>query len=277
MVDKLETLADVLSMASGDSEYDVNDDVANAKCKECGKEFTYKIHYFPVRIPAMKSPYFRRDVCDACQDRLEQEQEAKERRDDFELVMMRYRRGDLGTRLADATFATFVEGEHNRRALATAKAWVTEADPPNLLIVGPVGSGKSFLAACIHNALLTSMRPAYWINAGSLMAQIRRGFSDRGAAADANEKIVSAGRAPVLVLDDLGKVHPGKDVSWVEETFYSIVEERYRNERATIVTTEWRSASLAERVGLSVVSRLEDGAWVAGIKKPETAYRKPAA
>ena len=67
------------------------------------------------------------------------------------------------------------------------------------------------------------------MNVGTLMAQIRRGFADKDAAQEAGARIENAGSAPFLVLDDLGKVHPGKDVSWVEETFYAIIDARYRN------------------------------------------------
>jgi hypothetical protein len=109
------------------------------------------------------------------------------------------------------------------------------------------------------------------------MALVKRGFNDRDSAEKANIKAEYAESAAFLVLDDLGKVHPGKDVSYTEEQFYAIVEARYRNELPTIVTTEWKSKALAERVGESVVSRLEDGAAVAGIKKPPEPYRKPKA
>ena len=181
---------------------------------------------------------------------------------------------DIGSRLGRASLASFEEAVHNTAALYKATDWMSEERKPNLIIVGAIGCGKSYLAACIHNALHSRYERAWWLNAGSMMALIRRGFADRDAAHEAGQRMDYASRVPYLVLDDLGKVHPGKDVSWVEETFYAIVEARYRNERPTIVTTEWTSAALAERVGQSVVSRLEDGAWVVGIKNPGEPYRQ---
>lgn len=260
-----ESVADVVKMASGETE--------SAICHDCGLVF----EYVPVRIrDAKRDRLIPQTVCPSCLDAQETVWERQERERAYERSMSSYRDGDQGTRLTKASFAAFDVGDHNRAGLNRAMEWLDAAERQNLLIVGPIGSGKSYLAACVYNALMERLEPAYWLNAGSLMALIRRGFNDREAANQAGTRMERAEYAPVLVLDDLGKVHPGKDVSWVEETFYSMVEARYRNELPTIVTTEWKSASLAERVGQSVVSRLEDGAWVAGIKKPAAPYRKPA-
>jgi DNA replication protein DnaC len=251
-----------------------NGEEGYAVCALCGREFPYRCRYVingtaVFRIPAP-------DICEACQETETRKDQEEERQRTFEAAMQRYRDGDRGSRLAQASFADYLEADHNRAAMKTAQAWVQATSRPNLLIVGPIQSGKSYLAACVYNALLAAYEPAYWLNAASLVAKIRRGFGDREAAAEANGRIERAERAPILVLDDLGKVHPGKDVSWVEETFYAIVEARYRDELPTIVTTEWKSEALAERVGPSVVSRLEDGAWVTGLRQPDGGYRRPA-
>ena len=263
----LEHIADGARTESGS-------ELVSAECTECGRVFEYERHWAMLRG---ERRHYSRATCDDCVGREEERYAERARREAYEEWAAHYSGGDLGTRLARASFAGFEAGPHNAKALELATGWVEAEQRPNLLIVGPIGCGKSYLAACVHNALHARYEVAYWLNAGSLMALIRRGFVSREAADDAGSRIERAGRAPILVLDDLGKVHPGKDVSWVEETFYAIIDARYRNELPTVVTTEWKSAALAERVGESVVSRLQDGAWVAGIKKPASAYRRPAA
>jgi DNA replication protein DnaC len=183
---------------------------------------------------------------------------------------------DLGSRLAAARVSGYITGPHNEDALKVAKEWMKEQTKPNMVIVGPIDSGKSYLAACMYNTMLSRGESVVWVNAASLMAQIKRGFSDKDTATETNTRIRVAESVTVLFLDDLGKVHPGKDVSYTEEVFYSIIDARYRNELATVVTTEWKADALAERVGESVVSRLMHGAFVAGIKPPAAPYRKRA-
>lgn len=266
-MDELEQIAGGAQTASGEP--------ISAICEACGETFAYTPAYLPWRDAPLRRP-----LCDPCAERAAQEareeRALEEKRGRYEMATLYVRGSERGSRLARASFADFSEGPHNTQALTLATTWLAEERKPNLIVVGPIKSGKSYLAACLYNALHAQWEPAYWLNAGTLMAQIRRGFSDRESAATAGQRMENAERAPVLVLDDLGKVHPGKDVSWVEETFYAIVEARYRDELPTIVTTEWKSEALAERVGPSVVSRLEDGAWVTGLRQPDGGYRRPA-
>ena len=256
-----------------------NGETVSAVCEDCGETF----EYIPMMIGLVTKRPLVQTVCAAChvvrreQEDRERALEEKKRRYDLDSYYEDSLGSDIGSRLLKASFAEFKEAPHNAAALRMATEWMAEEHKPNLIIVGPIGCGKSYLAACIHNALHSQYERACWLNAGSMMALVRRGFSDKDAAHEAGERMHCASHAKYLVFDDLGKVHPGKDVSWVEETFYAIIEDRYRNERPTVVTTEWKSEALVERVGKSVVSRIEDGAWVAGIKAPAEPYRKRAA
>lgn len=247
-------------------------ETTTATCEICGQPFEHEQHY--VRYLGETRVVPAPTVCPECTKQAEHAQALQAKQEWFDKTMAPYRDGHLGTRLAGAGFETFLAGSQNAAALNAAQRWL-QADPrPNVLLVGPVQSGKSYLAACIHNALLLAQQPAYWLNASALVSRIRRGFTDPEAARTANRWMENAETAPVLVLDDLGKVHPGRDVSWVEDTFYGITEARYRDELPTVVTTEWTATALAERVGESVVSRLEHGAWAVGMKRPPTPYRR---
>jgi DNA replication protein DnaC len=184
-----------------------------------------------------------------------------------------------GTRLASASLADFGLTEENRAALEMATAWLDEDPRPNLIIAGPIGSGKSYLAACLFQRLLTDnwcetqARWPIWLRAQKLLAMVKNGFGDETARRQAATHCAAAQKAPLLFLDDLGKTHPGKDSSWVEEQLYSIIDERYCELRSTVITTEWREDCLDERCGESVVSRLIDGAMVASLRKPAKPYR----
>jgi|WetSurMetagenome_2_1015567.scaffolds.fasta_scaffold05447_6 DNA replication protein DnaC len=184
-----------------------------------------------------------------------------------------------GTRLVSATLAAYRLTEENRPAFEIAKAWLLRDPRPNLIIVGPIGSGKSYLAAALFHELLTGncweaqAQWPIWLRAQKLLAMIKDGFGDEVARRQAATQCAAAKEVPLLFLDDLGKTHPGKDASWVEDQLYGIVDERYCEMRPTVVTTEWRQDALAERCGESVVSRLIDGVMVANLRSPAKPYR----
>lgn len=198
-------------------------------------------------------------------------------REEFERVMARYANfDDQGLRAKAPGLEDLEVAPHNEQAVELCQGWLDEKAKLNLILVGPIGCGKSYLAGALAGELGRRLVPTLWVNAASMMARIRRGFSDREIARWVNWQMSLAETVPVLILDDLGKVHPGKDVSWVEEQFYALVDARYRNMLPTVVTTEWTRAALPDRVGESVVSRLIDGAWVAKIRKPAEPYRTEA-
>ncbi len=274
-------------------------DELETTCEDCEKAFTFTVgHCCRSRG---KISYLTPTRCPPCSEEHERKREEAERQ---ERLYQRFRsiethheyHSDFGQRLSRASFVAFEEGPHNAEALAVAKKWLAIDTPfpgeincgrlysaynapikdrPSLIIVGAIGSGKSYLAACLYRELKAKEREsALWLNAASLIAQVRHGFSDKEAGSLAGDKIKVAGWAPVLFLDDLGKVHPGKDVSWIEEQFYALIDARYRAALPTVVTTEWKAEALTKRVGESVVSRLMDGAMVAGIKAPAKPYRE---
>ncbi len=233
-------------------------------------------------------PRFLPVECDECREQ-RQERERRERHEEEErqrrecelqqklAPVERYGRcSHYGPRLEGARFASYGITDQNRAARAVCEQWLRTDARPNLIIIGPVGSGKSHLAACLHNALVGPdfYVPCLWLSAPALLGEIKRGFRDDELRAKVNHSYELAQEAPVLFLDDLGKTHPGRDVSWLENELYGIVDARYRALLPTVITTEWRSDALADRVGVSVVSRLIDDAMVAGIGAPSLAYRR---
>lgn len=119
-----------------------------------------------------------------------------------------------------------------------------------LWLMGDVGTGKTTLAMIASKAaievgrsvaiyslprLLNLVRDAIESDAGKLA------FLDRLAAVD------------LLHIDDFGAENT---TEWVLEQLYSIVNTRYEDERAMIVTTNLKYEDLIEQLGERTVSRL---------------------
>ena len=98
---------------------------------------------------------------------------------------------------------------------------------------GPVGTGKTSLAILVAKAAKDAGRSYAVYPVPRLLAEIKRTF-DR----DASDNYLGFFRrlctVDLLVLDDLGAE---KQTEWVLEQLYSIVNERWQDRRAIVVTT----------------------------------------
>lgn len=100
-----------------------------------------------------------------------------------------------------------------------------------LLFCGTVGSGKTYLACCIANALIEEYMIRVKIRN---FAQIINDLQKSGFDLDKNKYIESLTNVSVLILDDLGIE---RDTSYAKEQVYNIVNSRYLKKKPTIFTT----------------------------------------
>ena len=107
-----------------------------------------------------------------------------------------------------------------------------------LLFFGDVGTGKTFYAACIVNALVDKGYPCYLTD----FARLERVFG--GDFEGRQEYMDSLNRYSLLVLDDLGAE---RDTPYMTEIVHSVVDARYRAGLPLIVTTNIPAAELKSR------------------------------
>ena len=106
------------------------------------------------------------------------------------------------------------------------------AENLGLLLWGGVGTGKSFLAGCIANALMEQEVPVRMTNFARILNELNSSFSG------CNDIVDKLCRYPLLIIDDFGMERGTK---YALEQIYSIVDSRYRSRKPLIVTTDaWR-------------------------------------
>ena len=96
------------------------------------------------------------------------------------------------------------------------------------LLWGGVGTGKSYFAGCIANALMEREIPVCMTNFALILGDLAASFEGR------NEYISRLCRYPLLILDDFGME---RGTEYGLEQVYSVIDSRYRSRRPLIVTT----------------------------------------
>jgi DNA replication protein DnaC len=167
-----------------------------------------------------------------------------------------YRRCDLDN------FNTF--NDSHVRAVSRARAFADgfPVVDKGLMFLGPSGLGKTHLAvAILKRVIARTGANALFRPMGSLLRQIRDTYNPVMRSSE-RQVIQPVMDAELLVLDDLGRERP---TDWVEETLTLIIDTRYNERRATIITTNYALLddstdpnALISRVGFRTLSRLHE-------------------
>ncbi|MHB1421559.1 MAG: ATP-binding protein [Bacillota bacterium] len=160
--------------------------------------------------------------------------------------------------IEDNTYGKITYYEMARRALDGARQFVENSiknpHARGLLFCGPVGSGKTFLASAIANALMDNYRQVLFAVVPDLLDEIK--FTYQGQPDNNHgerELLHLASKAEVLILDDLGAHNY---TQWTQNKLYSIINRRSNEQLPIIITTNLELVDLEEYLGERTTSRL---------------------
>lgn len=178
-------------------------------CKKCGGQRQTVVPCFG------KPGYFMpRCICQCQREAEEQRKAAEERQRRMERIKRRKAQGLQDRYLYDYTFA----------------------NDNGLLLFGDVGTGKSFFAGCIANALLDRDVPVLMTNFPTILNRLTGMFSE-----DRADFIASFDEYDLLIIDDLGVE---RSTEYAMEQMFFVIDSRYRSRRPMIITTNLKLAEL---------------------------------
>lgn len=175
-----------------------------------------------------------RCICPCQMEAQRQRKEAEAQRERMDRIKRRKAQGLQDRYLYGYTFAN---DNGQNPLMDKARAYVEHWDKAyrnniGLLLFGDVGTGKSFFAGCIANALLDRDVPVLMTNFHTILNKLTGMFSE-----DRVELIASLGTYDLLILDDLG-VERSKE--YAMEQMFHVIDCRYRSRKPMIVTTNLR-------------------------------------
>ena len=116
--------------------------------------------------------------------------------------------------------------------------------------VGDVGTGKTTLAMLVSKAALEAGRAVAIYSLPRLLSLVREAIDSEDGMLDLLDRLA---QVDLLHLDDVGAE---RQTEWVLEQLYSIINTRYEDQRAIVVTTNLQPDALAAQIGERTVSRL---------------------
>ena len=132
------------------------------------------------------------------------------------------------------------DDQTNEQISAVARNYVEQFDEmkkrgKGLLLFGKVGTGKTFISACIANALINDGRACLVTNFARLVNTLQGMFDGK------QDYIDSLNKFDLLVIDDLASE---RDTEYMGEIVQNIIDSRYRAGLPLIITTNLTSDEL---------------------------------
>lgn len=177
-------------------------------------------------------------LCKCATEKVQAKKEEEKRREFDEKVKRLRKMGFPEAQMEGWTFE--LDDQPDSRYSQIAKRYVDNfqrmrSDGRGLLLFGDVGVGKTFIAACIINALIDKGVPCMMTSFGRITNTLSGMFEGK------QEYIDQMSDFTLLAIDDLGTE---RDTEYVGEIVYNIIDNRYREGLPLIVTTNLSAQDL---------------------------------
>ena len=172
-----------------------------------------------------------RCICRCEEQKIKEEEERLLRREKLIRIEQMKAHGLQDPSLREYTFA---HDSGDNPLMSKARKYVQKwdefkAEDIGLLLFGNVGTGKSFFAGCIANALLDQGISVLMTSFPKILNTLGTLYSD-----ERNTYISSLNEYDLLIIDDLGSE---RETDYALEQIYSVIDARYRSRKPLIITT----------------------------------------
>lgn len=229
------------------------------KCKYCGKTLYYECvvlmgqamiwNLEKPRCDCEKAVAFWKDW-DAKQEKIKKEKELAEeqelRKQKIESILGK---SGIKKRYLSRTIDSFSVTAENKKSFEVATDYIKNfreyfTQGKGLYLEGPCGTGKTHLAIAIALAIINTGVPVICKTSIDILGDIKRCY-ERNSEVTEEEVLEAYKTVDLLIIDDLGKEQV---TEWSVPVLYSILNERYEALLPTIITTNYNTTALAEKL-----------------------------
>ena len=216
----------------------------------------------------IRKPYC---LCKCASEKLKAEEEKMKKIDLMIRIKNLRKAGFPDGEMTDYTFKN--DDRANEKLSSIAKRYVENfarmfEDGKGLIFYGNVGSGKTFISACIANALIDKGHPCMVTNFARLVNTLGNKFEGK------QDYLDGLNRFSLLIIDDLAAE---RDTEYMNEIIYNIIDSRYRSRKPLIVTTNLNLEELTNPTDIKkqrVYSRLLEMCLPVEVKGENRRLRK---
>lgn len=204
---------------------DYTDEDGIVHCGVCGQAKQYHIQMgdFDRIVPC---------VCDCIKKEQQRQKEEEENREKMRRIQRLKSGSMMAGKFKDSRFESYITRPENEAALNVSRNYCQnwpemKEKSQGLLFYGPVGTGKSYTAACIANYLLNEGIPVVMTSFVKILQDVHSTEDEAGYISILNA-------ASLLIIDDLGAE---RNTDYALEKVYNVIDSRVRADKPMILTT----------------------------------------
>ena len=210
----------------------------------CGKCGTAKQFRLPERFMKMGMPEIV-GCCCACQSAKEKRENAKQQL--ASVIRQNKEIANIPEHYLSADMAMVESPEAKRIGMNYIKSF-EKLGRIGLLLYGDVGTGKTFLAACIANALLNQGVSVKWLTTMQIVE--RSCFYSESEYAEYTRSITAP---DLLIIDDLGTEMVN---AFVSSQLFLLINERLMRRKSTVISTNLTPENFLNTYSERIFSRI---------------------